>query len=198
MANESLSDKFSELSEREKKMVIAMAVIMPLLAMVLVIGIFSNSLNSIEDQTRSYQQSLDLVRMAGPSYLKHKQASSQSGGLADIFTDKVLEDNPVKLTGFIAARANEAGVNPSSYDTEDIPIGSKSGDKSGPIIVEKKVKVDIRQVQIDDLLKFLEGIESSDQPVVIKRIDLRGRRRKPGEVRARVEVSTFIKKKQKS
>lgn len=192
-----LSEKFSELSDREKKMVIAMAVILPLLAMVLVIGVFSRSLTDIEDQTRSYQQSLDLVAAAGPTYLKSQQ-SADKDGMADIFTEEVLEDNPVKLTGFIAARANEAGVNPSSYDTEDIPIGSKSGDKSGPIIVEKKVKVDIRQVQIDNFLKFLEAIETSGEPVVIKRIDLRGRARTPGDVRARVEVSTFVKRKQKS
>src|SRR5690554_7565836 len=98
----------------------------------------------------------------------------------------------------MAARATEAGVSPNSYDTEEIPLGSASADKSQPMLFENKVRVDIRATQIDDLLKFLEVIETSGEPVVIKRIDLRGNARVPGEVRARVEVSTFVKKKKRS
>jgi len=194
MSKETLSDKFEALSPREKKMLVAMAIIMPILVMIVISGLFSRSLGSIEDQTHEYQNSLDLLAVAGPIYLKN-QAPTDQDTLAALFTEEVLADNPVKLTGFMAARATEAGVSPNSYDTEEIPLGSASADKSQPMLFENKVRVDIRATQIDDLLKFLEVIETSGEPVVIKRIDLRGNARVPGEVRARVEVSTFVKKK---
>jgi len=194
MAKETLSDKFDALSAREKKMLAAMAIIMPILVMAVISGLFSRSLGSIEDQTREYQKSLDLLAVAGPVYLK-KQAPTDQNTLASLFTEEVLTDNPVKLTGFMAARATEAGVSPNSYDTEEIPLGGSSSDKSQPMLFENKVRVDIRATQINDLMRFLEVIERSGEPVVIKRIDLRGNSRVPGEVRARVEVSTFVKKK---
>src|SRR5690554_4007911 len=194
MAKETLSDKFDALSAREKKMLAAMAIIMPILVMAVISGLFSRSLGSIEDQTREYQKSLDLLAVAGPVYLK-KQAPTDQNTLASLFTEEVLTDNPVKLTGFMAARATEAGVSPNSYDTEEIPLGGSSSDKSQPMLFENKVRDDIRATQINDLMKFLEVIETSGEPVVIKRIDLRGNARVPGEVRARVEVSTFVKKK---
>jgi hypothetical protein len=191
-----MSDAYSDLTDREQKLVIAMAIILPLVVLALVVGIFSRSLGDIESQTQAYENALELVAAGGPTYLKNKNAGEGSGGLADQFTEEVLTNNEVKLTSFIASKASAAGVKVSSYDSEEIPIGS--GDKSGPIIVEKRVKVDIRDAQHDELLKFLEEIETSGEPVVIKRIDMRGKHRSPGEVRARVEVSTFIKREQKS
>lgn len=193
-----LSESYSNLTDREQKLVVAMAIVLPLVVVALVVGIFSRSLGSIESQTQSYENALELVAAGGPAYLNSKNAGDGSGGLADQFTEEVLTNNQVKLTSFIASKASAAGVKVSSYDSEEIPIGSKSGDKSGPIIVEKRVKVDIRDAQNKDLLKFLEEIETSGEPVVIKRIDVRGKHRSPGEVRARVEVSTFIKREQKS
>lgn len=197
MAKQTLSEKFEDLSAREKKMLVGMAIIMPILLMIVISGLFSRSLGSIEEQTRNYQNSLDLLALAGPAYLKN-QAPTDKGTIPALFTEEVLTDNPVKLTGFMAARATEAGVSPNSYDTEEIPLGGASSDKSEPMVFERKVTVDIRATQIDDLMKFLEVIETSGEPVVIKRIDLRGNSRKPGEVRARVEVSTFVKKKKES
>lgn len=197
MAKETLSDKFDALSAREKKMLVGMAIIMPILVMIVISGMFSRSLGSIEEQTHDYQKSLDLLALGGPIYLKN-QAPTDKNTLASRFTEEVLTDNPVKLTGFMAARATEAGVSPNSYDTEEKSLGGTSSDKSEPILFENIVKVDIRATQIDDFLKFLEVIETSGEPVVIKRIDLRANRRVPGEVRARVEVSTFVKKKKES
>lgn len=193
-----LSESFSNLSDREKKMVMAMAAVLPILAMALVLGIFNRSLDTIETNTRQYQQALDYLAMAGPEFAEKKSASQNQSGPAAYFTDEVLEDNELKLRTFLLTQASTAGIKISSLDSEEIPIGSKSGDKSGPIILEKRMKVDIRDAKHQDLLKFLEEIETSGEPVVIKRIDMRGKRRQPGEIRARVEVSTYVKQEQES
>lgn len=197
MAKETLGDKIAALNPREKKMLAAMALIMPILLMVVIIGFFNRSLGGIEDQTHTYQGSLELLAEGGPKYYS-KQSRSDDGGVPTLFTDEIMTDNPVKLTSFIAARASEAGVNPNSYDSEDIAIGSSSSSKDTPTVTEKKLTVDIREAEIDKLLEFLQVIETSGEPVVIKRVDLRGNARSPGVVRARVEVSTYIKPKQES
>jgi hypothetical protein len=193
-----LSESYAGLTDREQKLVMAMGIILPLLAVALVIGIFSRSLSDIESQARGYENSLDLLVAGAPAYLENQRGGEADGGLADLFTEEVLEDNPVKLTSFIASKATAAGVSVSSYDTEEIPIGSSSAENSEPIIVERRVTVDIRDAQHDDMLEFLEEIETSGEPVVIQRIDLRGKSREPGGVRARVEVSTFVKRNQQS
>lgn len=193
-----ISDGYSDLTEREQKLVVAMAIILPLVAITLVVGLFVRSLDSVESQTRAYENALELVAAGGPSFIEQQNEGNDADSLAAQFTEEVLTNNEVKLTSFIASKASSAGVKVSSYDSEEIPIGSKSGDKSGPLVIEKRVKIDIRDVQNDELLKFLEEIESSGEPVVVKRIDLRAKTRSPGEVRARVEVSTFVKKPQKS
>jgi type II secretory pathway component PulM len=193
-----LSESYSGLTDREQKLVVAMAIILPLVLITLVIGLFVRSLDDVESQTRTYENALELVAAGGPSYLEQKNDGSDADSLAAQFTEEVLTNNEVKLTSFIAAKASSAGIKVSSYDSEEIPIGSKSGDKSGQLIIEKRVKIDIQDAQSDELLKFFEEIEASDEPVIVKRIDLRGQRRSPGEVRARVEVSTFVKKPQKS
>jgi type II secretory pathway component PulM len=193
-----MSEAYSGLTDREQKLVVAMGVILPLVAIALVIGLFVRSLDDVESQTRSYENALELVAAGGPSFVEQKNQGNDADSLAAQFTEDVLTNNEVKLTSFIASKASAAGVKVSSYDSEEIPIGSKSGDKSGPLVIEKRVKVDIQDAKNDELLKFLEEIESSGEPVVIKRIDLRAKSRTPGEVRARVEVSTFVKKQQKS
>ncbi len=193
-----LRDFYAGLTDREQKLVVAMAVVLPLVVVALVIGVFNRSLSEIESQSQSYENALELVSAGGAEFAKKQNAQDEDSGLAAQFTDEVLDDNQVKLTSFIASKATAAGVSVSSYDSEEHPIGSSSGSKSGPIIVERRVKVDIRDARHDDILKFLEQIESSGEPVVIKRVDLRGKARSPGEVRARVEVSTFDRRNQDS
>ena len=194
---ESLREQLRNLSDRERKLLTAMLIVLPLMAMTLVIGVFYNSLTDIEESTQSFQQSLDLVAMAGPTYVEKTQKDRGQTGIRSKFTDEVMTKNELKLTSFVATHAAAVNINVSSYDETKIPIGSKDS-KDGPIITERKLKVDIREAQFERLLKLLERIEGSDKPVVIKRIDLRGKSRTPGEVRARIEVSTYVKKEAES
>jgi type II secretory pathway component PulM len=192
-----LRQQLDELSDRERKLLIAMAIILPTLVGILVVGIFYRSLNEIEDSTRQYKQALNLVSTVGPSYMERKTTGSKDQGVRAKFTEEVMTDNDIKLTSFIATQAAAVNINVSSYDESEIPIGSKSGDE-GPIITERKLKVEIRDAQFATLLKLLERIEASDRPVVIKRVRIQGKPRRPGEVSARIEVSTYVKKEQQS
>lgn len=192
-----LREQLSELSDRERTLLGAMAIIMPTLLAILVLGVFYTSLGEVEESTRRYQQSLDLVSTVGPSYLERRQSSAGEDGLRARFSDEVMTNNELKLTSFIATQAAAVDINVSSYDESELPIGSKSG-ADGPLITERKLKIEIRDAQFDTLLKLLERIETSGEAVVIKRIDMRAKRRQPGKVTARIEVSTYVKKDQES
>ena len=192
-----LKEQLQDLSDREKKLLVAMAIILPTLIGILVIGVFYRSLNEIEESTQQYKQALTLVSTVGPSYMEKKKSGSKDQGVRSKFTDEVMENNDIKMTSFIATQAAAVNINVSSYDEAEIPIGSKSGDE-GPLITERKLTVEIRDARFETLLKLLERIETSDRPVVIKRIRVQGKPRRPGEVSARIEVSTYVKKAEQS
>lgn len=194
---EKIRQQLTDLNEREKKLLIALAIILPTLLGVLVVGVFTRSLNEIEESTQQYKQALDLVSTVGPSYLEKQGKGSNESGMRAKFTDEVMTGNDIKLTSFIATQAAAVNISVSSYDETEIPIGSKSGD-SGSLITERKLTIEIRDASFDTLLKLLERIEASDRPVVIKRIRLQAKPRRPGEVSARVEISTYIKKEEQS
>ncbi|MGM0556436.1 MAG: hypothetical protein ACQEVA_08685 [Myxococcota bacterium] len=192
-----LREQLDELSDRERKLLIAMAIILPTLVAILVVGVFYRSLNEIEETTQQYKQSIDLVSTVGPSYMKKKTSGSSDQGVRSKFTDEVMSGNDIKLTSFIATQAAAVNISVSSYDESEIPIGSKNSD-GGPIITERKLKIEIRDAPFATLLKLLERIETSDRPVVIKRVRVQGKPRRPGEVSARIEISTYVKKEQQS
>ena len=56
----------------------------------------------------------------------------------------------------------------------------------------------IREAEMEKLLKLLDRVEKSKEPVIIKRINLRDVRNKKGMVRANITISTYTMKEQKS
>ncbi|MFW5968378.1 MAG: hypothetical protein ACOCV2_12710 [Persicimonas sp.] len=190
-----LRDFYADRTEREQKLLLVMMVVLPLVFVALVLGIFKRSLDDIEAQTRQHHNSLELLAEGAKDYAE-RQSDRDSGGLADKFTEEALQDNDVKLRSLVASKANAADVNVSSYGTDEQPLGS--GDDSGPTLVEEIVDIEIRNAEHEKLLDFFEEIESSEQPVVLKRVDIRSKPNQAGEVRARVEVSTFERREEES
>ena len=191
----SFREQIENLNDRERKLLAAMAIILPLLAMIVVVGLIQGSLSDVETQTTEYRQSLEMLSVAAPTLAERKQKSAGDDQLSAKFTDEAMRNNELKLTSFVATQAAAVNISVDSYDEQKIPLGSN---KEGPMIVERQLRVDINKAEMDKLLKLLERIETADEPVVIKRLDLRRQRRNPGEVRVRLVVSTFVKQDQKS
>lgn len=186
---------WSQMTERERRLALAMAVVLPVLLLVLVIYLFTGSVGELEGETQRYRQMLGDLGVYAPLLAEAEAGGADEGHIRAKFSEEAIADNNVKLTSMFASHAKAVDLNVSSYDESEIPLGgSRSAKGSGPLYVEKQLRVDIRDAKFDKLLELLDRLERSDELLVIKRISLRERRKKDGHVRALVTVSTFTKK----
>ncbi len=153
---------------------------------------FRGSMEEIEKEADGYRSALDYLAVAGPEYVAQKanKKDKQSHKKVD---DETLSSNAIKLTSFVAEHAAAAEITVTSYDEDSLPFGGSGKKDDGPIIIEKQLRVEIRDADMSKLLELLDRIEKSPEPVFVKRLDIRDQK-KPGEVRAVVTVSTFVKK----
>lgn len=180
------------LSDRERRLLYAMMVVFALIALFIPLTLFQKSLDKIDTETRNYKQTLDLLAVAGPEYMENKKSMSTDASHKKI-DEEFMTKNPIKLTSFVAKHAEATDITVASYDEDELPFGAGSKDE-GPIIVEKQLRVEIRNAQMSKLVSLMDRIEKATDPVYIKRIDVRAQRKKPGEVRAVLTVSTFVMK----
>ncbi|TXD38216.1 hypothetical protein FRC98_04785 [Lujinxingia vulgaris] len=190
----SLAETIAGLSERERKLLMLMFATFAVLGIFVTVMLVQRSLDTIESETQTYEDVLNLLATAGPDYL-----AQEAGGAVDPrverFSEEVLDNNTVQLTSLVATHATAANISVSSYDEDQSPIGSSRGDDGGPIIVERLLRVDIRRAEMNALVDLLDRIEKSDDPVIIKRIDVRSVGGE-GQVRAQLVVSTYQRRAQ--
>ena len=188
---ETKSGVFQNLSEREKMQLAGLGLFLLVMASILGAGLFMTAMDDIEAATGRYESALDLLATAGPAYSERAALADEQGTHKKV-DDEALEKNNIKLTSFVAEQAEKASIEVSSYDESELPFGNKKD--GGPIIVEKQLRVEIRKAQMAELMDLLDRVHKSEEPVFVKRLDIRAQRRIPGEVRAIVTVSTYIKK----
>lgn len=190
-SNEAKKGFLAKLSEREKMQLGGLALFLTVMASLVGIGLFQRAMEDIELTTNKYKAALDYVATAGPAYAERAATASATGTHKRV-DDESLRKNNIKLTSFVAEQAEKASIDVSSYDEDELPFGNKKD--GGPIVVEKQLRVEIRIAQMSQLMDLLDRIHKSEEPVFVKRLDIRAQRKKPGEVRAVVTVSTFVKK----
>lgn len=196
MARSKISGFYANRTDSEKRYIQVAAVFFPLFAFVIGIIIFSQSIDEIEAETAGYKASLDLLATAAPVYLENQKSAAQATSHKKL-DDEIMLKNDIKLTSFVDAHADKAGIDVSSYDEDELPFGSKS-EGSGPIVIEQQLRVEIREAKMADLVQLMDRIEKDTKPVFIKRLDIRKRGREPGDVRAVLTVSTFVKREKSS
>ena len=183
----------SKLNDRERRLLTIMVVNFAILAVVVVVILFRNSLNETRDEIDQYDAALDALTEYGPRYIENQnKAKEGESEEAQRFSAETLSKNDLKLTSFIATHASAVDVKVDKYDEDSLPLTTKKDD--GPLLTENQVKLDIREAELKKLLDMLDRIEKSPEPVIIKRINLRELRKKPGKVRANVVVATYFQK----
>lgn len=193
-----LAASFAALSDRERKGLMAMGLILTFLLVALIVGLFQRSLGELERETVRYEQALNMLAMVGPQYMQNSAQTEDSSGRSARFSAEVLTNNDLKLTSFVATHAAATNITVSSYDEDQITLGAKSKTDTGPITIERQLRVDIREAEMDKFLELLERIENSREPVIIKRMDVRALRNQQGSVRALLVVSTYIRRDKES
>ncbi len=190
------SNFWTNLSDRERRLVGLMLTNFVILGVAVGIYLFNQSQDATRSEITQYEETLDALREYGPTYLKRQQAEAQGGAeeAANKFSADKLTNNDLALTSFVATQASAVDIKIDNYDEDSLPMSSNKD--SGPIITEKQLRIDIREAELAKLMKMLDRIEKSPEPVVIKRINMRDVRNKPGHVRANVTISTYVQKSQ--
>lgn len=182
--------QLENLSERERLLLKAMLGVFALLAVVVIVFMSQRAVADLEAETRQYSNALSLLATAGPAYLETQQGGDADPRVAR-FSDEVLNEGRVQLTGFVATHAGATNVAVSSYNEQQNALGTEGRGDSGPRIIERALQIDIRSAEMDRLVEFLHRIEESSDPVVIRRVRIHTGRNE-GEVRqVQVVISTF-------
>lgn len=185
----------AKLSEREKMQLGGLGLFLMCMAAIGAVIFFQRAMEKIEASTGAYQDALDYLAMAGPEYVEQVAALNAQSTHKNI-DDETLNNNALKLTSFVAEQAQAAKIEVSSYDEDEMPFGGKKN--AGPIVIEKQLRFEIRRAQMEQLMDLLDRIHQSPEPVFVKRLDIRAQRNVPGEVRAIVTVSTYVKREEQS
>jgi hypothetical protein len=149
----------------------------------------------MEDEIERYRQALEAMAEAAPKLAEAKAASAASADDgASRFSPEVLAKNELKLTSFVASHATAADIKIENYDEDSSVLSSNK--ETGASLTEKIVKVEVREAEFDKVLAFLERIETSREPVVVKVISLRAKDAKARNniVRANLQISTYVQK----
>ena len=104
----------SALSEREKRLLGAMLAVFAVILVIIPIILFQRSMDDIDRDTRAYKQALDLIAVGGPEFLERKKNDSAQKSHKKLDED-VLNNNPVKLTSFVAKHAEATKITVSSF-----------------------------------------------------------------------------------
>lgn len=180
-----------KLSEREKMQLAGLGLFLMVMASVVSVGLFQRAMGDIEAATNRYESALDYLATAAPAYAE-RAAEESAAGTHKRIDDESLRKNNLQLTSFVAEQAKAANIEVTSYDEDELPFGNKKD--GGPIVVEKQLRAEIRIAQMSALMDLLDRIHKSSEPVFVKRLDIRAQRKKPGEVRAVITFSTYVKK----
>ena len=186
-----LTGALDNLSEREQMLVKVMLGVFAVLTLALIIGLSQRALADLESQSRQYEAALQLLATHGPDYARASRGGEADGPVSsrvDLFTEDILQNNPVNLRALINEYTTEVGITWSRANPEDIPLGTVGED--GPVIQESQLRIDFHGAQMDRLIEFLHLVEESRHPIVTTEVDVRSTGDE-GRVRALVIVSTY-------
>ncbi len=176
--------------QKNKTAFIALFAIWGFMALVVVFYLYSSAITEIEMETKKYEDNLELVRIQGTDFFERQARASQSDSHKDV-SPETLAGNDLQMTSFVAKHADAVGISVSSYKEDQLPFNPKG---EGPLVMENRLKVEIRDAQMDALVQLMDKIEKAKEPVFIKQFQVRKHRKKPGQIRAVMTVSTFATK----
>ena len=181
---------FGNLPDKEKKQLTFLAMFLATLFSGFGMYLLFGTLDDIDKETKKYKSALELIAAQGPQYLEAKTSSKVKKSHKDTSEERI-KNNDIKLTSFVAEIAERKNIKIGSYDESELPFGKNT---EGPIIVEKQLTAKIASANMDEVIGLLDEIEKSNDPVFIKRIDIRKKGKKSNVVKATILVSTFVRK----
>ena len=152
------------LSDRERRLLGAMAVVFAAVIIVLPMYIGIASISDVETENEEIVQVLKDIKRSEPR-LRQQKAERKA-------IDALYKRKAPTLGGFLEERAQQYGVTGLAItDQPKLDIGEYS---------RRSVRVNLPVVEIRPLVEMLADIENSSYPVAIERIQMTGGRMRTG------------------
>jgi general secretion pathway protein M len=171
-----LSNSFSALSSREKKMLIFAGLAVLVFVMFMVLFSSAKTANDIRSRTMKKIQNLEEVQELASGYGDAKAKQSQ--------LEAQLQASNVRLISFLEEKAQKAKLElPSINPKADLPLENSK-------IVESSVELTLTDVKLNRLLDFVSSVEAG--PGIVKVKYMRLEPRLPQEsITAFLTISTY-------
>ena len=171
-----LRGRFERLSEREKRMVMALGATLVLCVVGVVAYTVNDGLTTLADENADMRAALKDLEIGKDTYAraKHKTAAVEAQ----------MGRGGVQLQGFLEAASKESGVEiAETTERQPVPVGKD--------YLERAVDVRLRKVGVGELAKFLRHIETGPSLVVVTALNVRTRDDKHEDLEVEMTVSTY-------
>src|SRR4051794_34305560 len=175
-----LRDRWERLSQRERTMVGALGVTFVVLVTLVVGFLVTDALSTMEEHNADMRQALRDLETKRDAYLRDKAKAAQ--------LEVRLGQTPVQLGGYLEAASKEAGFTiPESTDRPPTVVNK--------FFTERASDVQIRDITIDQLTKFLKAVETGRNLVVVTKLMVRTRDDHHQKLDVELTVSTYERTK---
>ena len=170
-----ISASISRMTARERAMLIALLGIFFACGAALLVVLILDGLGTLRDQTSQMRTALGAIASERDAYLDRKQENTSQRAR--------LPAAPA-LQGYPEKAALDVGISiPQSDERAPIPRGKRH--------VERSVDIKLRDVNLEQLARFLHKIETGPYLVVTSQLGVRPRYGNRERMDAEITVSTF-------
>jgi hypothetical protein len=173
---QALRDKWERLSQRERTMVGALGVTFVLMVTLIVGFLISDGLSTMDERNRAMREALHQLDKQRDTYLRNRAKSAQ--------LEVRLGQTPVQLGGYLETASKEAGFTiPETTDRPPVAVNK--------FFNERAVDLQIRDITIDQLTRFLKAVETGRNLVVVTKLNVRTRDDKHQKLDVELTVATY-------
>lgn len=171
-----LREHWERISPRERTLVTVAGLTFVTMIIVICGFLVTDGLATIEEHNADTRQALHDLETQRDSYLRAKAKASQ--------IETRLGHTPVQLQGFLEQVAKDTGVEiPESNERAPAPAGKQ--------FTERSVDIRLKQVTLETLSRFLRGIESGPNLVVVTSLSIHTRDDKHQDLEVEMTVTTY-------
>lgn len=170
-AVDNLRVRWEQISQREQRLIIVLAITF-VVVLIVWVGLQINKrlaqLDANNKEMRKALAALQLYRATG---------ETQSG------PDVPIPKTPIKLQTYLAGIAEEVGIT--------IPNFNQLSPISRDEFTEHGIRIELRNLSIQEVTQFLQKVESNSQVVVVKTLNLKQKFNDREKLDLRVDVATY-------
>lgn len=176
----SLRERFDNLAERERRLLLVFFGILGFMLLVLVPVLVQMSVGEMAAENERLKAVIETITDERAVLAKRQAQAS--------LLERRYGSTAPALAGWLAQIADDVDVDiPESQDRSTVPRGKT--------FKERSTHIRLTKVGMYQLSNFMERVSTSSYPVIISRLDIKKRSGKPDEYDAEMDITAFDREK---